>query len=214
EAMAWNGYEMRSYLDVAYHGEISKRRQLELIQAYAACVTYIDRQIGRLLAQVDWETTVVVLWSDHGWHLGEHSAWGKMTNYEVATRVPLLIAAPRVKPGRTRMIAELVDLYPTLCDLVGIARPEHLEGESLLEANEVALSQYSRFGDELMGYALRTDRYRYVEWWNQENGVVVDRELYDHSVDPDETTNLAEQEPETVEELAGRLHAEVPRLPL
>ncbi|MEM7603661.1 MAG: sulfatase-like hydrolase/transferase, partial [Verrucomicrobiota bacterium] len=116
EAIAWNGYEMRSYLDVPYHGPIPEARQLELLQAYAACVTYIDRQIGRLLEHIDFENTVVVLRSDHGWHLGEHSAWGKMTNYEIATRIPLLIAAPDLQPERTDRLAELVDLYPTLCD--------------------------------------------------------------------------------------------------
>ena len=123
EAQLWNGYEMRSYMGVPNQGLLNTRMQLELMHAYAACVSYVDAQIGRLLGELETsgrqENTIVVLWSDHGWQLGEYSAWSKMTNFEVATRVPLIIAAPGIEPGRTRNLAELVDLYPTLCDLAG-----------------------------------------------------------------------------------------------
>jgi len=212
EAIAWNGYEMRSYLGVPPRGPIPESRQLELLRAYAACVSYVDAQVGRLLEALERaglaEETVVVLWSDHGWHLGEMSAWGKMTNYEVATRVPFIVSAPGMPAGRTGALAELVDLYPTLCDLAGLEAPDHLAGASLrpvLEdpdaaVKEAARSQYRRYRGRFTGRAIRTDRHRYVAW-SEGNGEVGARELYDHEADPHETTNIAEREPERVAEL-------------
>jgi iduronate 2-sulfatase len=199
----WNGYEMRSYQGVPNHGPIAIPRQLELLQAYAACVSYVDAQIGKLLDELKdsgrLENTIVVLWSDHGWQLGEHSAWSKMTNFEIATRVPLIVAAPGVRPARTRNLAELVDLYPTLCELTGLPTPAHLEGESLVpvlrdpakKLTTTALSQHARFGERFMGRAMRTDRHRFVAWFEKKTGRVVERELYDHRIDPLETRNLA-----------------------
>ncbi len=192
-AKAWNGYELRSYINVPYQGEIPAAKQIELLHAYAACISYVDAQIGKLLDYIA-DDTIIVLWSDHGWHLGEASAWGKMTNFEISTRVPFLIARPEIEGGRSQELVELVDLYPTLCNLAGIDAPDHLEGESLFAPNathEVALSQYSRFNGTYMGRAIRTDRYRYVAWFAKETGEVAERELYDHETDPGETRNLA-----------------------
>jgi len=203
EAIAWNGYEMRSYLGVPNHGVIEQSLQLDLLQAYAACITYVDTQIGRLLDSLEkskrLDKTIIILWSDHGWHLGEQSTWGKMTNFEIGTRVPFIISGPGIKPARTKNIAELVDLYPTLCDLAKVDAPSHLEGESLMpillnpsnDFGTVALSQYARFGNKYMGYALRTDRYRFVVWQETKTGKVIERELYDHANDAAETRNLA-----------------------
>ena len=205
QAVAWNGYELRSYLGVPNQGTIEEKLQLKILQAYAACVSYVDAQVGLLLNELRksgrLEKTVVILWSDHGWHLGEQSAWSKMTNFEIATRVPLVIAAPGMKPGRTRALAELVDLYPTLCELAGLPLPVHLAGESLVPALQdprqqrdwVAGSQYLRFRGKYMGKALRTDRYRFVEWTEVRTGHVVERELYDHHSDVAEMKNLARE---------------------
>lgn len=220
QAVAWNGYELRSYNGVPNQGPIPEKTRLELLHAYAACVSYVDAQIGRLLAGLNQsprgEKTIVLLASDHGWHLGEHSAWSKMTNYEVATRVPLIISVPEGTPGRTREIAELVDLYPTICRLTGTPAPPHLEGEDLsstltapetVSPDSTALSQYSRFRDRFMGMALRTSRFRFVRWVDQESGKVVHRELFDHDEDPAETRNLAGsvENSEVVAELENRL---------
>lgn len=208
QAIDWNGYEMRSYLGVPNQGPIPIELQLELLQAYAACVSYVDTQIGLLLNELErtdsLDNTVVVLCSDHGWHLGEQSAWSKMTNFEIATRVPLIIAAPNIDAGRTRTLAELVDLYPTICTLAQVDAPSHLEGESLVpvlmnpakETPSTALSQYSRFRDRYMGRALRTPRYRYVAWFDTKTGDVVERELYDHQTDQSEIKNLAGEAPQ------------------
>lgn len=196
---SWNGFEMRSYLGVPVQGEIDQALQLQLIHAYAACVSFVDAQIGRLLDEIDLDNTIILLWSDHGWHLGEQSAWGKMTNFEIATRVPLLISVPGFKPGRTRRLAELVDLYPTICDLIHLTPPAHLEGESLIDVlkhpeeddDSFALSEYPRFKNKWHGRAIRTKRYRFVQWREKESGQVAERELYDHHTDPFETKNLA-----------------------
>ncbi len=122
-----------------------------------------------------------------------------MTNFEIATRVPFIIAAPGIAPARTRNLAELVDLYPTLCDLTGLKPPRHLEGESLLpvlkepaeQITSMALSQHERYRERFMGRALRTDDHRYVAWFEKKTGRVVERELYDHRTDPLETRNIA-----------------------
>lgn len=197
--VSWNGFEMRSYLGVPVQGEIHQELQLQLLHAYAACISYVDAQIGRLLEKIDVDKTIVIFWADHGWHLGEQSAWGKMTNFEIATRVPLMIAAPSIKPARTKSIAELVDLYPTICDLVKMPPPNHLEGESLIDVlrhpakkrDSVALSEYPRFRQKYYGRTLRTNGYRFVVWRETATGKVVDRELYDHTTDSLETTNVA-----------------------
>tara|TARA_R110002049_G_scaffold285698_4_gene466941 strand:+ start:53885 stop:55534 length:1650 start_codon:yes stop_codon:yes gene_type:complete len=217
EAMRWNGYELRSYLGIPNQGPIERSLQLDVLQAYAACISYVDAQIGRLLDQLQstgqLENTIVILCSDHGWHLGEQSAWSKMTNFEVATRVPLIIAAPNIKPGRSQSLAELVDVYPTLCDLTGVPSAPHLEGESLIESltdpsgiqQRVATSQHARFAEKYMGRALRTDRFRLVRWSEEtasgSAGKVVHQELYDHSHDSGETDNVADL-PEYADHLA------------
>ncbi len=225
EAIEWNGYEMRSYLGVPNHGTIDRKLQLDLLQAYAACVSFVDAQIGKLLDELEnsnrLENTVIILWSDHGWHLGEQSAWGKMTNFEIATRVPLIISGPGIKAGRTKNIAELVDLYPTVCELAKIETPEHLEGESLIQtleqpsiqSNATAISQYARFGTKYMGYALRTDRYRFVLWQESKTGNIIARELYDHNNDSGETQNLASlpEQSKLVSKLENQVNASLKR---
>ena len=220
QAIDWNGYEMRSYVGVPNHGLIGESLQLKLLQAYAACISYADAQIGRLLDQLAesprGKNTIVVLISDHGWHLGEHSAWGKMTCFEIATRVPMIISGPGIDPARTQAIAELVDLYPTLCELTGIPSPKHLQGESLVQtiqapeqdcSDTFAVSQYSRFRNRYLGTALRTPRYRFVRWVETESGKVVHRELYDHKTDSAETNNLADvpQHAELISKLNARV---------
>ena len=204
QAIDLNGFEMRSYSGAPTQGTIDQATQIRLIHAYAACVSYVDAQIGRLLAALERsgrrDQTIIILTSDHGWHLGEYSAWGKMTNFECATRVPLLIDAPKSPAARTRSIAELVDLYPTLCELCGVPKPAHLEGESLVNhiktpsttTGDFARSQYSRNGGKYVGRAIRTQDFRYVVWRDTSDDRVVARELYDHRSDANETQNQAD----------------------
>ncbi len=168
-------------------------------RAYYATVTYVDSQIGRLLDAVDElglaDNTIVVLWSDHGWMLGEHRQWEKRVLFEQSLRVPLIIRAPNL-PGNGRpsqRVVELVDLYPTLADLAGLPVPENLDGKSLrpLLENPTAAWQdraYSQVGrGDLVGRSVRTPRWRYTEWDHGKAGA----ELYDYDSDPEELNNLA-----------------------
>lgn len=216
-------YELRGYMDYAeapspFERPLTEEQQRELKHGYYASVSFIDAQVGRLLAGLDAlglaQDTLVVLWSDHGWKLGEHNGWCKQTNYEIDTRSPLLIRAPAARAnGRPNSaLVEFVDVYPTLCDLAGLPTPANLAGRSLApllagaatQVKEAAFSQFPRKheGRDHMGYAMRTDRHRYVEWLDATDGRVVARELYDHAVDPDEDDNLAVQ-PERAAQLAA-----------
>lgn len=211
-AIALNGYEMRSYLEVTPEGPIPAERQIQLVRAYAACVSYVDAQIGRILDVLDEtglrENSIVILWSDHGWHLGEMSAWGKMTNYEVGTRVPLILSVPGLAGARTKSIVELVDLYPTICDLTGVKLPPHLEGESFVSVlkdpgaatDGKAFHDYVRHRGKHSGRAIRVPGFRLVRWYEPE-GKVVFEELYDLEKDPDETVNVARENQQQVEAL-------------
>jgi arylsulfatase A-like enzyme len=215
EALRWAGFELRSYNGMPKDGVIDDATQIRIRHAYMACISYVDAQIGRLLDELDrsdrWANTVVLLWADHGWHLGEHGAWSKMTNYEIATRIPLIVAAPGLSTAgqSTPALAELLDLYPTLCDLTGLLIPDHCDGRSLApvltdpaaSVHELARSQYPRFKTH-QGHAIRTDRYRYVEWTETKTGRVTARELYDHQTDPHESENRAQAEPDITDRLS------------
>ncbi len=200
----WN--ELRGYRGVPKEGPLPPAQIAELRHGYLACISFLDAQVGRVLAELDRlglaGNTVVVFWSDHGFHLGEHNLWAKTTNYELDTRVPLIVAAPGVARagGRAAGFTELLDLFPTLAELCGLPAADGVEGRSLVPllrdprspGRPYALSQHPRpsYGKAThMGYTLRTARHRYVEWREITTGAVADRELYDHELDPRETRN-------------------------
>jgi len=178
---------------------------------YYAAISYVDAQIGKVLSELDRlglrENTIIVLWSDHGYHLGEHGLWAKTSNFELDARVPLIISTPEHRrEQRTKALVELLDLYPTLADLCGLRAPNELEGKSLrpilddpaARVKDAALTQHPRPAyppkgrdPEAMGYSIRTERYRYPEWRAFRERKVLARELYDHETDPQETKNLA-----------------------
>ena len=186
---------------------IEKPHLLKGLQAYLACVSFIDAQVGRILAELDQldlaENTVVVFWSDHGYHLGEHNGvWQKRTMFEEGTRAPLIIRAPGAKGNGQACprIVEFVDIYPTITDLAGLPLEKGLEGRSLrpllndplTDWSGVAISQILRPADKrlkapVMGRSVRTHRWRYTEWAEGKEGT----ELYDHATDPQEFHNLA-----------------------
>lgn len=207
---------------------LNKDKQKELVHAYYAAISYTDAQVGILLNTLDslgtLNNTIIVLWGDHGWHLGDHDQWGKHTNFEQATRAPLIFAAPNMKGGQTsNSMTEFVDVFPTLCDLSGVPIPTNLAGKSLkplmkdpkATVKTFSMSQYPRklkknsksaaekadpeLG-KLMGYTLRTDKYRYTVWMNRDfrsnkEPFAADRvyttELYDYEKDPLEKVNYA-----------------------
>jgi len=215
-----NWGELRAYYGIPKKGPLSESQARKMIHGYYACVSYTDAQIGRLLDELDrlglGDNTIVVLWGDHGWHLGDHGLWCKHTNFESATRSPLIISVPGQKSAgrKSDALVEFVDIYPSLCELCGLPLPEGLEGTSfvpLIEDPErpwkkAAFSQYPRYirgHGRAMGYSMRTDRYRYTEWRVIGKDVHFD-ELYDHKTDPEENVNIAGR-PEN-KQLVARLH--------
>ena len=170
-------------------------------QAYFACISFVDAQIGRIMDALEendlMDDTLIVVWSDHGYFLGEKGLWYKRKNFERSLRVPLIIAGSGIsaQTQACSKIVELVDLYPTIVDHAGYEVPQVLEGESLVpllndplaDWDKPAISQVIHSRGEAYGFSLRTDRWRYTEW---KRGVA-GRELYDHANDPDEVTNLA-----------------------
>ena len=180
----------------------------QLKHGYYAAVSYMDAQLGRVLDELDQlglrENTIVILWGDHGWKLGEHDRWAKHSNVENDVRAPLIISVPGMKGvgKKTDALVEFVDMYPTLAELAGLPAPANLEGTSfkpLLDDpsrawKSAAFSQYPRTvqGRKLMGYSMRTDRYRFTQWLARDDHSKVDAvELYDHQTDPQENTNIA-----------------------
>lgn len=261
-------FELRVRAGIPKVGPIDDELSTTLKHAYLASVSYVDAQIGLLVDALEKEglrdNTIIIIWSDHGWHLGDMGVWGKATNYEIATRVPMMISTPDMKARgqKTDALVELVDIYPTLCDLAGVSIPDHLEGKSfkplLNDPNQkwkdAAFSQYPNpalrewaanplskgmretffgplineveqkiikqqgdkwnrelFEEHLMGYTIRTDRYRLVSWrdYRDRSADPVSVELYDHKTDPGETKNVAEAFPEITKRLSAQLMAQV-----
>jgi iduronate 2-sulfatase len=203
----------------AKKGRIPEDFQRRLIHGYYAATSYADAQVGKVLAALDElglaDNTIVVIWGDHGWHLGDHGMWCKHTNYEQAARLPLLISAPGAKPGsgrKTTAFAETVDIYPTLCEMAGLPAPAVTDGTSLAKViadpaavpKEHAIHVYPR--KDRLGRAIRTATHRLVEWKIPgEAAETAVLELYDYRNDPLETRNIAEEDPATVARLRAVL---------
>lgn len=259
-------FELRTRAGIPKIGPLGDELSTTLMHAYLACVSYVDAQIGMLVEALEdagvRDNTIIIIWGDHGWHLGDMGVWGKATNYEIATRVPLMIWTPDMKTRghKTDALVELVDMYPTLCELAGVPVPEHVEGHSFVPLlddpnkpwKKAAFSQYPNpalrewaanplsqgmretwfgplikqvetriidqqgtkwnrefFEQHLMGYTMRTDRYRLVLWrdWRDATAEPVYTELFDHQTDPTETKNIADQHPDVVAKLRKQLDA-------
>ncbi len=218
----WNWGELRAYTGMPREGPVGDEVARTLAHGYYACVSYVDSQVGRVLDELDRQglrqSTLVVLWADHGYKIADYGAWGKGTNFELDTRVPLIVATPDgISAGKSsRALIELVDLYPTLAQLCKLSAPAHCEGTSfaplLHEPDRVwkpsTFSQFPR-GPKIMGYSVRLDSLRYTEWIDRKTKHVVERELYDHSQSEIATRNLVNDPAYTkrLPELAGALAA-------
>ncbi|MDP6519576.1 MAG: sulfatase, partial [Planctomycetota bacterium] len=218
--------ELRSYMDVPDEGPLDEALAAKLHQGYLACVSYMDALVGQLMATLERldlrENTIVCLWGDHGFHLGDNSLWCKLTNYEAAVRVPLIISAPGGYPRNTRSprLVELVDLYPTLCELAGLPIPEYCEGLSMvpllsdpaLPWKPAAFSQIPVNDPERgrgLGRTLCNERYRLLEWRFDDTKGPVAFELYDYQADPQGKRNVAGEPSyatalQTMRDLLGR----------
>lgn len=203
-------YEVWNYPDTkSFEPNMPKAKADELRWAYLAAVSYADDMVGQLTAALKKQgldkNTIIVLWGDHGWKLGDHNAWAKHSTADIDIRVPLIVSAPgTVRAGsRSNAIVETVDIYPTLADLAGLKAPSNLEGLSMTPLfadparkwKSAAFAQYPRNGSagmgRLMGYTVRNVRYRYTAWVSQKDGSVVAKELYDLQKDPIESVNVA-----------------------
>ncbi len=206
----------RDVPEIALTGDRFKGDEAELRElhhGHLAAISYLDAQIGKVLDELDAlelrDNTVIVFWSDHGLHIGEHGLMRKTTAFELDARVPMIISTPEHrKSQRSQSPVELLDVYPTLVDLCGLDSPAGLEGISLrpvLEAPEasvkaVALTQTPRPNylrgkmPEVMGYSIRAKDHRYTEWRDFKSGKVLERELYDHRKDPGETINVVKNQ--------------------
>ena len=199
--------ELRRYTDQQKSGAIPETDQRKVRHAYYACISYIDAQVGKVLDELEnqglAENTIVVLWADHGYHLGEKGLWGKTTNFERDARVPLIVRAPGKKGNgqSSAALVELVDLYPTLAELAGLSVDEKLEGMSFLPLldepekpwKKAAYTQFTR--GKHRGYSIKTETARYVEWYEISFSTLIARELYDHKKDSEECINVAEKWP-------------------
>jgi iduronate 2-sulfatase len=215
---ATNWGELRNYKNMPEKGPVDDQTARTLIHGYYAATSYMDAQLGRVLESLEStglaKNTIVVLWGDHGWHLGDHGMWCKHTNYEQAARIPVMIHLPGVSEGtRTKSFLETVDIYPTVAELAGLNVPEGLDGISQAKVihdpkmaiRDSIIHVYPR-GGGLLGRAIRNERYRLVEW--KKIGASADQaqyELYDYLKDPMETRNLAESQKEAVNSLKAVL---------
>lgn len=215
DAALHNWGELRAYAGIPQKGPLPDDLARSLVHGYYACVSYTDSLIGRLLDELDRlglrKNTIVCLWGDHGWNLGEHGLWCKHCNFETSLHSPLLISAPGRKGGtRVKALTEYVDIFPSLCDLAGLPIPEHLEGASLvpLIKNPAAPWKDAVFSRYFDGDSVKTEGYRYTEW-RRKDGQRYARMLYDHKADPHENINIAEapQHAATVARLSKLLQA-------
>jgi len=211
-----NCYDLEDIVQHPVTGTLPDSVGRILKHGYYASVSYVDACFGRLMDGLEEmglaDNTIIAIVGDHGWKLGEHGSWGKMTNYEIDTRVPLIIKAPGIKAAgqRSKRLTELVDVFPTLCELAGIEVADYLQGTSVVPLldepdrkwKSAIFSQFHRRprvsidGQRYMGYAMRTERYHYIEWyfWDNEKKIPLDfvsAELFDHSIDPGENINIA-----------------------
>jgi iduronate 2-sulfatase len=208
DRIAW--HNSREILGWDKQRQLSEEAIRELRHGYLAAASYLDAQVGKVIDRLDQlglrDNTLIVFWSDHGYHLGEHTLWAKTSNFELDTRVPLLISVPGIKaPGAAAAApVELLDLFPTLVETCGLPAVAGVEGKSLVPmlekpavaVKDAAISQFPRPSyyqgePRFMGYSARSASHRYTEWRDWTTGEVKARELYDHAVDPQETRNLA-----------------------
>jgi iduronate 2-sulfatase len=242
-------YELRGYdgfknLKHPSENVMSEDTARMLKQGYYASVSYVDAQFGKIIQHLKdlgvYENTIIIVWGDHGWKLGEHNGWCKQTNYNIDIHVPMMICSPNQpnKGSQTFEITELIDMFPSLCDLAGVEKPDYLQGSSFVpllnnpnrEWKSAAFSQFHRRpkvtpdGKRYMGYSIRTKKYHYVEWyyWDHiagERKEYVTNELYDSINDSDENENIAHEASskeivkQLSEQLASGWKAALPTIP-
>ncbi len=231
-------YELRGYDGLKHIGHPQSDYQMNedtariLKHGYYASVSYVDALLGNLFKHMKdigiYDNTIIILWGDHGWKLGDHNSWGKMTNYNIDLQVPMVVRYPNQenRGAQTFELTELIDMFPSLCELAGIETPNYMQGTSFvpliknpdLKWKDAAFSQFHRRpkvsadGNRYMGYSINTKKYHYIEWytWDAKLGLrgdFVAKELYDRENDPHETKNIASEPSvsKTIEDLSDQL---------
>lgn len=192
-----NSGELKKYYGIPPEGFVNDTIATKLVHGYAACVSYVDAQIGMVLDELQTldlgENTIVVLCGDHGWNLREHGMWCKHCNFETSLHVPLIVKMPGIKARKISDIVEFVDVYPTLCDLAGLPKPTHLEGNTMsgIMKNPEAKSDGVAIAKWFDGVTVISGNYFYTEWISDTDSIYA-RMLYDHNTDPVEMNNIAE----------------------
>ena len=204
--------ELRSYAGIPGKGPVSDESARSLIHGYYACVSFTDAMIGRVLDELEAldlaNDTIVVLWGDHGWNLGEHTLWCKHSCYETSMQIPLIVRAPEIQGQRRPQLIETIDLYPSLCELTGLPSPKHLEGQSFasLMKDPEATWKSAAMGRFKEGDTIRTDDFRLTEYTDK-MGNRIAQMLYDHTSDAGENENVASEQEAKVDQLTKRLRA-------
>lgn len=205
--------ELRHYAHIPQEGPLSEEMAKTLIHGYYACVSYVDAQIGKVLAELKAleldKNTLVILWGDHGWNLGDHQLWCKHCNFESSLHVPMILRVPGQAPAlRSEAIVEFIDIYPSLCEWAGLPLPAHLEGESFLSELEGGGKRQKNYAVAKFynGVTLVEDQLFYTEWLNEQDDTQAQM-LFDHMADPLELENLVDKLPPTeVAQLKEKLH--------
>jgi len=189
--------ELRAYTNIPKEGPIPDSLARMLIHGYYACVSYTDTQIGKILSALEYleleQNTVVIIWGDHGWNLGEHGLWCKHCNYETSLRAPIILKVPWLNGNlKTDALVEFVDIYPTLCELAGLEIPDHVQGESLLKFidNPELPGKSYVFSRWIKGETVKNIDYRYTEWLDSAQSRYAEM-LYNHQIDRDENHNIS-----------------------
>ncbi|MDA7493047.1 sulfatase [bacterium] len=217
--------ELRSYATIPPKGSLSTYQARKLIHGYYACVSFIDQQIGRLMEALEEtglaDNTVIILCGDHGWQLGDHGMWNKHSCFETSMHTPLIVSVPgenqpNTQSGRITALTELIDIYPSVCELTGLTKPAHLQGTSFvpLLKNPTLAGKTHAVGRYRSGDTIRTDQFRLSEFRTANgSGNTIGSMLYDHRTDPDENQNIAEsdQQQSTVEQLSEALRKTIPK---
>ena len=189
--------ELRKYTNIPSNKnvDVADSTQKKLIHGYYACVSYIDAEIGKLIKHLKkldiYENSIIVLWGDHGWQLGEHNLWAKHCNYQTSLKVPLIIKYPeQKKQKRINTVVELLDIYPTLCELSNIEKPNHLQGKSLLSINKSDPENINGYSKYHSGETVTSNEKSYTEWRNKDNFMKANM-MYNLVNDPNENTNIS-----------------------
>mgnify|MGYP005676991485 CR=1 FL=1 len=192
--------ELRKYTNIPddKNTDIPDSTQLKLIHGYNACVTFIDNEIGRLINELKelelYENSLIIISGDHGWQLGEHNLWAKHSNFQTSLKTPLIIKEPNQKKGgKIKSIVELIDLYPTICDLCNIPIPEVLDGKSLRLINKNDAVKSVGFSKYHKGWSITTNDFSYTEWINNKSKEQIGEMYYDLKNDPEENINIAKK---------------------